>query len=182
MLTRFARVAALLLIAGCSPTPPAKNAPLSTAAQPISPARTTIVWISIDGFRHDYMDRFHPPTLTRLAAQGAFTRQGIPVFPSLTFPNHVSQVTGVTVDRHGIPMNAFLDEADGQKYSFPNDGRLLRAEPIWTTAQRQGVSTACIDWPLSYEQTGPNRAGYFDHAFDSKRNRSGIVWTGLSMC
>jgi predicted AlkP superfamily pyrophosphatase or phosphodiesterase len=127
-----------------------------------------VVWISIDGFRHDYLERFHPPTLCRLAADGAFTTREIPVFPSLTFPNHISQVTGVGVDGHGIPLNNFLDEADGQSYSFPDQSRLLRAEPIWTTATRQGVPTACIDWPMSQNQTGPNPAAYFDASFDSR--------------
>ena len=126
------------------------------------------MWISIDGFRHDYMERFHPPTLSRLAAEGAFTLHETPVFPSLTFPNHVSQVTGVTVDGHGIPMNGFFDEADGQTYNFPNPSRFLRAEPIWVTAERAGLRTACVDWPLSYQQTGPNAAAYFDTAFDSQ--------------
>jgi predicted AlkP superfamily pyrophosphatase or phosphodiesterase len=124
------------------------------------------VWISIDGFRHDYLERFHPPTLSRLAAEGAFTTHEIPVFPSLTFPNHISQVTGVGVDGHGIPLNDFFDEADGQTYNFPDQGRLLRAEPIWVTATRQGVPTACIDWPMSHKQTGPNHAAYSGAAFD----------------
>ena len=173
MLTQFRFILLALLVAGCSqpPQPAGRSSlpgPVSSVAERISPARTTVVWISIDGFRHDYMERFHPPTLRRLAAEGAFTVHEIPVFPSLTFPNHVSQVTGVPVDGHGIPMNDFLDEADGKTYSFPNSGRLLRAEPIWTTAQRQGVPTACIDWPLSYEQTGPNQAVYFDSEFDQQ--------------
>ena len=136
------------------------------APDPIPADRTTVVWVSIDGFRHDYLRRFRPPTLTRLADTGAFTTRERPIFPSLTFPNHVAQVTGVGVDRHGIPMNAFFDEATGQTYSFPEPSALIRAEPIWQTAQRQGVRTACVDWPMSHRQDGPNRAAYYDAAFD----------------
>jgi hypothetical protein len=178
MVKRFGIITLFFIAIGCSSTPqspkslqsnqPATQIAASAVHAEISPQRTTVVWISIDGFRHDYMERFHPPTLSRLAAQGAFTVHEMPIFPSLTFPNHIAQVTGVGVDGHGIPMNSFLDEADGQTYNFPNPSRLLRAEPIWNTAQRQGVSTACIDWPVSYEQSGPNQAAYFDAGFDTK--------------
>lgn len=100
----------------------------------------TVVWISIDGLRHDYLQRIKPPTLWRLAHEGAWTHDEIPIFPSLTFPNHIAQVTDVTVDKDGIPMNAFFDPASDQSYSFPDDSRLLRAEPIWVTARRRGTS------------------------------------------
>src|SRR4051794_15212834 len=110
---------ALLASAGC-------------ASKPAPPA--TVVWISIDGLRGDYVSRANPPTLTRLAAEGASSRRVRPMFPSLTFPNHVAQVTGTTVDHHGVPLNNFIDATTGQKYDFPDDSALLRAEPIWTTA------------------------------------------------
>ena len=142
---------------------------LSQVSPPPIPAdHTTVVWVSIDGFRHDYMDRFHPPTLSRLAAQGAFTTREQPIFPSLTFPNHVAQVTGVGVDGHGIPMNGFYDEADGQTWSFPDRASLVRAETVWQTAERQGVRTMCVDWPMSNAETGPVRASVFDAAFDGQ--------------
>src|SRR4051812_49391457 len=78
------------------------------------PRSATVVWISIDGLRGDYLQRVHPPTLSRLAREGAFTTREIPVFPSLTFPNHAAQVTGTTPDRSGVPLNAFYDRGDGQ--------------------------------------------------------------------
>ncbi len=130
--------------------------------------QTTVVWVSIDGFRHDYLDRFHPPTLSRLYATGAFTKRERPIFPSLTFPNHVAQVTGVGVDGHGIPMNGFYDEADGQTWNFPDQASLVRAETVWQTAERQGVRTMCVDWPMSNAETGPVRASVFDAKFDGQ--------------
>ncbi len=140
--------------------------PIQPATQPIAADRTTVVWVSIDGFRHDYLERFHPPTLWRLMHEGAYTTRETPIFPSLTFPNHVAQVTGVGVSGHGIPMNSFFDEASGQTYEFPDIAPLLRAEPIWVTAERQGVRTACIDWPMSHGETGPVRAAFSDASFD----------------
>src|SRR5256885_572819 len=115
--------------------------------------RTTVLWISVDGLRGDYLKRADPPTLMRLAHAGAYTTQVRPIFPSETFPNHIAQVTGTTADHTGIPTNAFFDTATGQRYSFPDDSALIRVEPIWTTAKRQGVRVAVIDWPMSYKQT-----------------------------
>src|SRR5947207_724086 len=62
-------------------------------------ADSTVIWISIDGLRHDYIDRARPPTLMRLKSEGAFTNDESPIFPSLTFPNHAAQVTGALPDR-----------------------------------------------------------------------------------
>jgi hypothetical protein len=146
----------------------AQGGPSTRPIEPIPPSRTTVVWVSIDGFRHDYLERFHPPTLSRLKAEGAFTTRETPIFPSLTFPNHVAQVTGVGVDGHGIPMNGFYDEADGQTWNFPDQASLVRAETVWQTAERQGVRTMCVDWPMSNDETGANRAAYFDPAFDGQ--------------
>jgi hypothetical protein len=135
----------------------------------VSLAQSTVVWISIDAFRHDYIDRFHAPYLSKLASEGAFTHQEIPIVPSLTFPNHVAQATGATVDRHGIPLNTFYDPATNQTYDFPDQDSLIRCEPIWITAKRQGVRVAVIDWPMSHAQTGEWKSDYFDQRFDEKK-------------
>ncbi len=139
------------------------------AAQAADAKANTVVWISIDGLRHDYLQRIKPPTLWRLANEGAWTHDEIPIFPSLTFPNHIAQATGVTVDKDGIPMNAFYDSASAQAYSFPDDSRLLRAEPIWVTARRQGVGVAVFDWPMSQKQTGPWQSDFHADHFDTKQ-------------
>lgn len=133
-------------------------------------AENTVVWISLDGLRNDYVQRAAAPNLTRLEREGAFTNQEHPIFPSLTFPNHIAQVTGTTVDRSGIPMNSFFDEATGQNYSFPALASLIRAEPIWITAKRQGLRVAVIDWPVSNAQTGQWKSDYFTDHYDTVRS------------
>ncbi|MFA9478014.1 alkaline phosphatase family protein [Phycisphaerales bacterium AB-hyl4] len=115
-------------------------------------ARATVVWISIDGIRPDYVDRADTPTLDRLMAAGAHTRQLVPVFPSVTFASHISQATGVKVRDHGVPGNAFYDSDRQRVYRYPPFANLLRAEPIWFTATRQGVRTAVLDWPMAHWQ------------------------------
>src|SRR5262249_3507982 len=79
---------------------------------------------------------------------------------------HSSQATGVTADRHGITGNSFYDSAKNVLYNHPNDAALLQAEPIWLTAQRQGVHTAVYDWPLSFAQRGRVHTDLFLDAFE----------------
>ncbi|MEW4568025.1 nucleotide pyrophosphatase/phosphodiesterase family protein [Tautonia sp. JC769] len=131
-------------------------------------SKTVVVWISLDGWRSDYLDRGASPFLNELAEQGASSRALIPAFPSLTFPSHVSQATGVGVERHGIPSNSFYDDETGLFHRYPGDAALLEAEPIWLTAARQGLRVASLDWTLSHNQLGPIRTAYFDPAFDGK--------------
>ena len=113
-----------------------------------------VVLVSLDGFRPDYLDRFKLPHLERIISRGVRARSMIPVFPSLTFPNHYSLVTGLFPDRHGIVSNSFYDPVRRQKYSMTEpdavrDGTWYGGEPIWVTAETQGMVAACFFWPGS---------------------------------
>jgi predicted AlkP superfamily pyrophosphatase or phosphodiesterase len=142
--------AALLAIAGCA-TP--RPAPPPVAAALEAPAPVTIL-VSIDGFRADYLDRGVTPTLSRLAREGVSAAM-TPAFPSKTFPNHYSIVTGLHPDRHGIVDNRMADPArPGVLFTLGSAQSLDpfwwdAAEPIWVTAERQGVRTATMFWPGS---------------------------------
>ena len=127
------------------------------ASEPVQPAavgKATVVWISMDGFRGDYLDRTELPFFTRLTKEGVYSRQFHPVFPPITFPSHCAEATGVAVAHHGITGNSFYDAATRQTYRYPTDSTLLLAEPIWLTTERQGVRTLVQDWPLSQAQHG----------------------------
>lgn len=121
------------------------------------PAMTShayVVMVSLDGFRPDYLDRYATPNLHRLAARGARSRGMIPIFPSKTFPNHYSLVTGLRADRHGIVANSFYDPTRGEMFTLQNhaaktDASWYRGEPIWVTAERRGMVTASFMWPGS---------------------------------
>ena len=113
-----------------------------------------VVLISLDGFRHDYLDTRALPNLRRLMQRGARAKAMIPVFPSLTFPNHYSLVTGLYPEHHGIVANTFYDPARRQTYALGSrdavsDGSWYRGEPIWVTAETQGMVAACFFWPGS---------------------------------
>lgn len=105
-----------------------------------------VVVLSMDGFRSDYPERAHTPTLDSLGQAGvkaAFR----PSYPSVTFPNHYSMATGLHPDHHGIISNSFYDAALDSVYTMRcDDPRFFGGEPIWNTAERQGIRTAAFYW------------------------------------
>ncbi len=117
--------------------------------------RPLVILVSMDGFRADYLDRGITPTLSRLAAEGA--RGAVrPSFPSKTYPNHYTLVTGLRPDRHGLVDNVMIDPLiPGVTFSLGDrstvkDPRWWNdATPLWVTAERQGVRSASVFWPGS---------------------------------
>lgn len=115
-----------------------------------------LILISLDGFRWDYC-ALHPqetPNLRRLIREGVTARGLIPVYPSNTFPNHYSVVTGLYPSHHGIINNLCFDPRLNEffRYNRSNsarDDRWWGGEPIWSTAVKQGRASACSFWPGS---------------------------------
>lgn len=108
-----------------------------------------VVVVSFDGFRHDYMEMFDTPNFDRVAARGARADGLIPVFPSLTFPAHYSIATGLYPGTHGLVANTFHDRELDRTYSLSDretveDGRWYGGEPIWVTAEKQGMVSAAF--------------------------------------
>ena len=106
-----------------------------------------LVLISIDGFRWDYLDRYPTPNMHRIAAVGTKAERLLPVFPTLTFPNHYSIATGLYPDHHGLVANDFPDPERDTWYSLKKrdtveDRRFYAGEPIWVTAETQGMVAA----------------------------------------
>lgn len=106
-----------------------------------------LILISIDGFRWDYSSLFSTPAIDGLAARGVKAEALLPVFPTLTFPNHYSIVTGMYPARHGIVANEFRDNTTGKWYVYKQktsaqDGSWYSGEPIWVAAEKAGMVTA----------------------------------------
>jgi predicted AlkP superfamily pyrophosphatase or phosphodiesterase len=126
------------------------------------------ILISIDGFRADYMQRGLSPNLSALAAAGAWARDGMrPSFPSITFPNHYTLVTGRRPDRNGIVDNTMRDpDRPGVTFSMGNHDAVVdrfwwdQAEPLWVTAQKAGITSATMFWPGSEAEIGGVRPAY----------------------
>ena len=135
-------------------------------AAPLPPERAILILISIDGFRADYLDRLEPPALSKLAAEGVRSDGLIPQFPSKTFPNHYTIVTGLTVAHHGIISNSIRDAAIPGEFTMSNrevqsDPRWWGGEPIWNTSERQGRRSAPMFWPGSEVMIGGRRATHW---------------------
>jgi alkaline phosphatase D len=111
----------------------------------------TVLLISLDGFRTDYAEKYHAKNLIAMRHEGA-SAELIPSFPSLTFPNHISLVTGMYPEHHGIVANTLYDPARQQEFSMSaasTDGTWYRAAPLWVLAEKQGIRSACMFWPAS---------------------------------
>lgn len=117
--------------------------------------RPLVILVSIDGFRADYLGRGKTPVLARMAAEGA-TGPMEPSFPSKTFPNHYTIVTGLRPDHHGIVNNNMVDPLiPGVTFSLGNAAAVTDrrwwddGEPIWVTAENAGLTSAAMFWPGS---------------------------------
>ncbi|MDR0972870.1 MAG: ectonucleotide pyrophosphatase/phosphodiesterase [Prevotellaceae bacterium] len=122
---------------------------LSACRHTANTPHTTII-VSLDGFRWDYPQLYHTPNLDRMGTEGVRAVMW-PSFPSSTFPNHYTLATGLVPDHHGIVNNTFYDAQSGRTYAVGDsssryDPYFYLGEPIWVTAQKQGVPTANIHW------------------------------------
>jgi ectonucleotide pyrophosphatase/phosphodiesterase family member 5 len=127
----------------------------SESRQQAPEGKPLVVLIGLDGFRADYLARGHAPVLQSLAQQGLLVKGLVPVFPSLTFPNHISLVTGVHPGQHGIVNNNMRDPMRSERFRLGSSAVMQdpfwwsEAKPIWTTLKRQGKRSATLFWPGS---------------------------------
>ena len=115
-------------------------------------SRPYVVLVSFDGFRADYLDRFATPSFDQLAARGVRAGSLVSVFPSLTFPGHYSIATGLYPEAHGVVGNRFYDPVRDDEFDYRDredaqDGSWWGGEPIWVTAEKQGMVSAAFFFP-----------------------------------
>lgn len=113
-----------------------------------------VLLISIDGFRYDYIEKHGAPFLDSIAGQGVRATYLEPSFPSITFPNHYTLVTGMIPAHHGLVGNTIYDPQRKEFYSMRNakavrDSSWYGGKPIWSLAEEQGMLTAAFYWPGS---------------------------------
>ena len=148
-----------------------------------------VVLVSLDGFRWDYVKRYGARNLLAMAADGASAPDGmLPSYPSVTFPNHYTLVTGLYPEHHGIVAMTFYDEERKRRYSFNDpkesaDGSWYGGTPLWVLAEQQGMRAACFFWPGSEAAIQGVRPSYylhFDDKFpDEKRVDQVLAWLRL---
>jgi predicted AlkP superfamily pyrophosphatase or phosphodiesterase len=177
-----------LFVAACAPTSPADR----SATVPSNHARWSdapyVVLLSLDGFRYDYLDRYPQPAFQRMIAEGVRADAMTPTFPTKTFPTHYSIATGMHAETHGLVANRFWDPERGARYDMGDrtaveDGSWYRGEPIWVTAERQGMLAASYFFVGSEADVGGVRPTYW-HKYDgavpnSRRVQAVLDWLRL---
>jgi predicted AlkP superfamily pyrophosphatase or phosphodiesterase len=134
-------MAALALVMGAKQT---------TYAQ--APQAKYVVLVTIDGFRPEfYLDsiNYAMPTVRELMKNGVAAQGLNPVFPSVTYPDHTTMITGVTPAKHGIYYNTPF-EPEGATGKWYWDYSLIKAPTLWDAMHKAGKTTACVRWPVTY--------------------------------
>jgi predicted AlkP superfamily pyrophosphatase or phosphodiesterase len=147
-------------------------------------AQQSVVLVSLDGFKPEYLDSLPLPNLRALAARGVRARWMQPATPTMTFPNHYTIVTGLHPGNHGVVNNAMVDPADGARFSMADtlavsSPRWWGGEPIWVTAERQGVRAASFFWVGSEAEVEhrPTFWKRYDHSFpNAPRVDTVLTW------
>ena len=154
------------------------------------PQAPSLLLISLDGFAQEYLQRYKAPTLRRLAQGGVTAVSMQPVFPTKTFPNHYSIATGLYPAHHGIVENNIYDaDFDAvfrlNKQEEVTNGRWWLGEPVWVTAEKQGVKTGTYFFPGSEAAIKGVRPGlwrsYDGSVSNIDRVKSVLDWLDLPL-
>jgi predicted AlkP superfamily pyrophosphatase or phosphodiesterase len=149
----------------------------------VLPRDRILILVSLDAFRWDYMEKFHATNLSHLVSEGVHAKRLVPMFPSMTYPNHHTIVTGCRPAHHGIIHNNFYDPVTKETFAFnkPEQTNSIwwGGEPIWATAIKQGRRANVLFWP----GTGATMAGTLPtewKPYDGKPDPNEIVDMGLA--
>ena len=158
------------------------------APQTRSSTYSPLILISIDGYRADYLARGQSPALAALAASGVRAEALRPAFPTLTFPNHYTIVTGLYPDHHGIVNNRMVDPAIAIPFVYKDAATIDNAawwggEPLWVSVEKQGGHAATVFWPgsdVAIDGVRPEHWLHFDITLSSEaRVAQALAWLDL---
>jgi predicted AlkP superfamily pyrophosphatase or phosphodiesterase len=142
------------------------NLPAVAQPKPIRDLQPTVLLISLDGFRSDYLAKYAPKNLNFLARTGVRARWMIPSFPSKTFPNHYTIATGLYPENHGIIENNIYDPVFKAVFSLTDrkeveNPRWWLGEPIWVTAEKQGQRSGSVFYPGTEGEIAGTRPSFW---------------------
>ncbi|HEX4374412.1 MAG TPA: ectonucleotide pyrophosphatase/phosphodiesterase, partial [Puia sp.] len=125
-----------------------------------------VILISADGFRYDLADKYNAVNLIRLRSEGINAAYMQASYPSLTFPNHYTIVTGLYPAHHGIVDNTFYDKQKNETYTIRNkkavgDGTWYGGTPLWVLAEKQQMLSASFYWVASESAIQGVRPTYY---------------------
>ena len=152
------------------------------AQKPVKDLKSTVILLSLDAFRYDYLDKYAPRTLNKLAKEGVRAQWMIPSFPTKTFPNHYAIATGLYPEHNGIVENNIWDFGvtfTMSKREEVQNPRWWLGEPIWVTAEKQGQKAAAYFFPGTETEIKGSRPTFWKQ-YDGKVPNTERVDTVLS--
>ncbi|EIW74717.1 Phosphodiest-domain-containing protein [Coniophora puteana RWD-64-598 SS2] len=150
--------------------------------------KRTVVMVSIDGLRADYLDRGFTPHLLDISKKGLRAKYMKPIFPTLTFPNHWALMTGLHAESHGIVANNFYDPVSDNVFAYNKPESCWNSswwygEPMWETAEKAGITTANLMWPGPPVTSDGGSSTYFipwrDHVPLREKLDQILTWVDL---
>lgn len=125
-----------------------------------------VIMISTDGFRYDYAKKYNAQNLLKYSNEGIQAKAMTPSYPSITFPNHWTLITGLYPSHHGLIDNYFYDYQRKQAYAMSNrqnaeDGSWYGGIPLWSLAEKQETISASLQWVGSASDAGGKRPTYY---------------------
>ena len=153
----------MFLLAGCA------SIGDNTAAKK---KQSIVIMVGVDGLRWDAIDRQKAPELNKLATQGARVRKMLPVMPSYTFVNFYAIATGLYADGTGVTGNITYSKKydDYMGRDMHDESRWWGGEPIWVTAEKQGVRAAAMFWLGSEAEVKGTRPSFWSPYEHNKPN------------
>jgi predicted AlkP superfamily pyrophosphatase or phosphodiesterase len=156
----------IIILVGCKSQQPVSTAEKTTDETPY------VILISIDGFRYDYAEQHQAVNIQKLGEEGVRAESMTSVYPTKTFPNHYSIVTGLFAENHGLVSNTFYDPNLDLTYRIGNrkrveDERFYGGTPLWVLAEEQGMKSACYFWVGSEAPVKGIRPSYY-YVYDGK--------------
>ena len=127
---------------------------LLTKNDPSQYNKPYVILISADGFRADFTEKYDAQFLQTISKKGVRAKYMLPSYPSVTFPNHYTIVTGLYPSHHGLVDNTFIDVTSNQQYSMGNkkmvgEGKWYGGTPLWVLAEQQKMLSASFFWVAS---------------------------------
>jgi predicted AlkP superfamily pyrophosphatase or phosphodiesterase len=152
--------------------------------KPIKNLKPTVILVGIDALRYDYLEKYKPRNLNRLARRGVRAKWMIPSFPTKTFPNFYTIATGLYPENHGIIENNIYDRGFNAVFGLGKreevqNSRWWFGEPIWSTAEKQGQKTGTFFYPGTEAEIAGARPTYWK-SYDGKIPNAERIDTVLS--
>lgn len=138
-----------------------------------------VILISADGFRANFTEQHNAVFLQSISKKGVRADFMYPSFPSLTFPNHYTLVTGLYPSHHGLVDNSYYDVTRKEFYGMGNkqkvaDGSWYGGTPLWVLAEKQKMLSASFYWVASEANIQNTRPTYY-YIYNEKIDMAGRI-------